>query len=175
MGSSMRKPFWSIAGSWSKTIARMAQNYGARAIFWSGPNIWFLEPPEGCFEAFLVLGPKPLPERLKTMAREPFFGLDRISGFWRLQKTVLKHSGFWPKTIARTAQKYGAQAIFRSGPNICFMQPARWSEICKNRLVFGNRIAEPDTPVAIVMLRYPKSHAFLAITLQKLTPLSHMC
>ena len=28
-----------------------------------------------------------------AMARDPFFGLERISGFWNLQKAVLKH--FW--------------------------------------------------------------------------------
>ena len=38
-------------------------------------------------------GPKPLPERLIFIAREKFFGLDRISGFWSLQKTVFRISG----------------------------------------------------------------------------------
>ena len=66
----------------------------ARAIFRSGPNIWFLEPPERRFKAFLAPGPKPLPERLIFIAREPFFGLDRISIFWSLQQPVLMH--FWP-------------------------------------------------------------------------------
>ena len=56
-------------------------SYGARSIFRSGTNIWFLEPPESRFEAFLAPGPKPLPERLIFIARDPFFGLDRISGF----------------------------------------------------------------------------------------------
>ena len=32
--------------------------------------------------------------KLARIAREPFFGLDRISGFWSLQKAVLRH--FWP-------------------------------------------------------------------------------
>ena len=36
---------------------------------------------EGNFEAFPAPGPKPLPERFIFIAREPFFGLDRISGF----------------------------------------------------------------------------------------------
>ena len=61
------------------------------AILGLGPNIWFLESPEGRFEVFLAPCPKPLPEHLKTMAREPFFGPDRISGFWTLQKGALKH------------------------------------------------------------------------------------
>ena len=52
---------------------------------------WFLESPESRFETFLAPGPKPLPEQLKSIARKPFFGLDRISGFWNLQKAVLKH------------------------------------------------------------------------------------
>ena len=51
------------------------------------------QPPERRFKAFLAPGPKPLPERLIFIAREPFFGLDRISGFWSLQKAVLPH--FW--------------------------------------------------------------------------------
>ena len=35
--------------------------------------------------------PKPLPERLIFIARELFFGLDQISGFWSLQEDVLRH------------------------------------------------------------------------------------
>ena len=58
---------------------------------WKPKHIWFLESSEYCFEAFLGPGPKPLPERLRIMAREPFFGLERISGFWSRQITVLKH------------------------------------------------------------------------------------
>ena len=88
-----RRLFWSISSSWPKTIARTAHFHCARAIFRSGPNIWFLKAPEGRFEAFLAPGLKPLPERLIFIAREPFFGLDRISGLWSLQKAVLKH--FW--------------------------------------------------------------------------------
>ena len=84
---------------------------------------WFLESPEGRFEAFLAPGPKPLPEQLIFIAREPFFGLDRISGFWRLQKAVLKHFWLLAKTIARTAYFHCARAIFRSGPNIWFLHP----------------------------------------------------
>ena len=44
-------------------------------------NIWCLKSSEGRFETFLALGLKPLPERLKSMARELFFGLDRIFVF----------------------------------------------------------------------------------------------
>ena len=58
---------------------------------WKPKHIWFLESSEYRFEAFLGPGPKPLPERLRIMAREPFFGLERISGFWSRQNTVLKH------------------------------------------------------------------------------------
>ena len=85
--------FWVISSSQPKTIARTTKKYGARAIFRSRPNIWFLKSSEGRFETFLALGLKPLPERLKSMARELFFGLDRIFGFWTLQKGVLEH--FW--------------------------------------------------------------------------------
>jgi len=50
----------------------MDQKHGAQAIFKSGPNIWFLEPLESGFEAFLVPSPKLLPERFINMARELF-------------------------------------------------------------------------------------------------------
>ena len=85
--------FGCISGSWPKTIARIVRFHCAGAIFRSGPIFWFLEPSEGRFEAFLAPGPKPLPERLIFIARELFFGLDRTSSFWSLQKAVLKH--FW--------------------------------------------------------------------------------
>ena len=65
----------------------------ARSYFWSEPNISFVEPPESRFEAFLVPGPKLLTEQIKNIARELFLGLKRMSGFWNLQKSVLKH--FW--------------------------------------------------------------------------------
>ena len=68
----------------------------ARAIFRSEQNLWFLDPPDSCFKAFLAPGPKPLPEHLIFITREPFFALDRIFGFWKLQEAVLKH--FWPLT-----------------------------------------------------------------------------
>ena len=70
-----------MSGPLPKTITRTPQNYGARTIFRSGPNIWFLDSPEGRSEAFLPLSPKSLPEHLKTMAHKLFFGLDLISGF----------------------------------------------------------------------------------------------
>ena len=221
--------FYSASGSWPKTIARTAQKYGARAIFRSGPNIWFLEPPEDRFEAFLAPGPKPLPERLKSMAREPFFGLDRISGFWNHQKTVLKHfwllaqnhcqnnskvwraSHFWvwteylvfrlsrtpfwrtsgpsPKTIARTAQNYGARAIFRPGPNIWFLKspegrfkaflapgpkplPERLKSMERKPFfgldpIFGFGSQQGKA-------KYANTHWFLAIALQNLIPLSQL-
>ena len=124
-----RKPVWSISGSWPKTIARTVQKHGARTIFESGPNIWFLEPPESRFEAFLVPGPKLLPERLKNMARDLFLDLDRICGFWNLQKSFWSISGSWPQTIAKTVQKYGARAIFRSGQNIWFFVSKETYEI----------------------------------------------
>ena len=50
-------------------------------------NIWFLEPPETRFQLFLVPDPKLLPEGFKNMARELFLDLDRISGFWTVQKS----------------------------------------------------------------------------------------
>ena len=76
-----RKPFWSISGSWPKTIARTNYFHCARAIFCFGPNIWFLHSPEDPFKAFLAPGSKSLPERLIFIAREQFFGLNRISRF----------------------------------------------------------------------------------------------
>ena len=100
-----RKPFWRISGSWPKTIARTYYFHCARAIFRFGPNIWFLDPPEGRFKGFLVPGAKPLPERLIFIAREQFFDLDRISGFWRDHVAVLEASwcGFWASWSRRGA------------------------------------------------------------------------
>ena len=80
-----RRPFEGISGPRPKTIARTVHFHCARTIFRSGQNILFLEPPEGGFKAFLGPGPKPLPERFIFIAREVFFVLDRISGFWNLQ------------------------------------------------------------------------------------------
>jgi len=53
-------------------LARTIQKQGAQAIFGSGPKIWFLEPPENCFETFLVRVPKLLPERFKSIPRKLF-------------------------------------------------------------------------------------------------------
>ena len=80
-----RRPFEGISGPRPKTIARTVHFHCARIIFRSGQNILFLEPPEGGFKAFLGPGPKPLPERFIFIAREVFFVLNRISGFWNLQ------------------------------------------------------------------------------------------
>ena len=77
----------------------------ARAYFWSRPNIWFLEPPESRFEAFVVPGPKLLPELFKNMARELFLSLDRISGFWNLQKAGLKHFWFLAQNYCQNGSK----------------------------------------------------------------------
>ena len=67
-----------------------------------------------------TVGPKPLPEPLIFIARQPFFGLDQISVFRSLQEAILRHFLPWPKTIARTAHFHCARTIFRSGPNIWF-------------------------------------------------------
>ena len=53
-------------------FARTIQKQGAQAILGSGPKIWFLEPPENCFETFLVRVPKLLPERFKSIPRKLF-------------------------------------------------------------------------------------------------------
>ena len=71
----------------------MGQKHGAQAIFKSGPNIWFLEPLESGFEAFLVPSTKLLPERFINMARELFLSLDGISAFWNFQKSRFEE--FW--------------------------------------------------------------------------------
>jgi hypothetical protein len=92
-----REPFFGldrISGCWNlqKTVLKhfwpLAQNHCQNSSFSlraSHFSVWteylVLEPPEGRFKAFLAPGPKPLPERLIFIAREPFFGLDRISGF----------------------------------------------------------------------------------------------
>ena len=91
--SVIQKAVWSISGFWPKTIVRSAQKHGARPIFGSRPNIWFLKPPESRFQPFLVPDPKLLPEGLQNMARELFLDLDRIFGVWNLQKSFLKP--FW--------------------------------------------------------------------------------
>ena len=52
-----RKPFSTISGSWPKTIARRTQKHGARVIFESGPNIWFLDRPEIVLTRFWCLAP----------------------------------------------------------------------------------------------------------------------
>ena len=52
-----RKPFSTISGSWPKTIARRTQKHGARIIFGSGPNIWFLDRPEIVLTRFCCLAP----------------------------------------------------------------------------------------------------------------------
>ena len=118
-----RRLFSRISGSWPKTIARTAHFQGARAIFRSGSNIWFWDPPEDCFQAFLDPGPKPLLERLIFKAREPFFALDRISGFGILQKPVFRV--FWI-----LAQNHCQNGLFsrraskcRPGSNIWFWDP----------------------------------------------------
>jgi len=67
-------------------LAKTAQKHCAQAIFGSIPNIWFLEPPESRFEAFLVPSPTLLPEWVKNMARKLFLSLDRISGFGTSRK-----------------------------------------------------------------------------------------
>ena len=90
---------------WPKTITRTAHSHCAPAIFRSGPNICFPEPPGSHFKAFLTPGPKPLPERFIFIAREPFFGLDRISGFWNLQKAVLKHFWFLAQNYCQNGSK----------------------------------------------------------------------
>ena len=85
-----RRLFSRISGSWPKTIARTPHFQSARAIFRSGSNIWFWDPPEGCFQAFLDPGPKPLPEQFIFITRDPFFALGRICGFSNLQRVVFK-------------------------------------------------------------------------------------
>ena len=65
--------------------------YGARPIFRSDANVWFLEPLKSGFKAFLAPCPTLLPERLKSMACELFFDPDRISSFYALPKAVLKN------------------------------------------------------------------------------------
>ena len=47
---------------------------------------------ENRFKGFLIPGAKPLPEQLIFIAREQFFDLDRISGFWRDHVAVLEAS-----------------------------------------------------------------------------------
>ena len=114
--------FWSLQKAVLRHFWLLAQNHCQNNSFSLRASHLSvcLDPPEGRFKAFLAPSPKPLPEQPKSMARERFFVLVRISGFWTLQKAVLNISSSWPKIIARTAQKYGAQAIFRSGPISAF-------------------------------------------------------
>ena len=44
---------------------------------------------------------------------------------------------------------------------IFFWQQTRQSEMCKKPLVFRNRIAETDTPIAYVLVKYMKTYGFL--------------
>ena len=67
--------------------------------------MWFLEPPESRFEVFLAHDPKLLPERLKNIARDLFLSLKRISGFWNLQKSVLKHFWFLAQNYCQNGSK----------------------------------------------------------------------
>ena len=104
--------FWNLQKADVKHFWFLAQNYcqngskaGAGVILGSGPNIWFLNFPEGRFEEFLLPGPKLLPERLKNMACELFLALDRISGFWNLQKTILKHFWFLAQNYCQNGSK----------------------------------------------------------------------
>ena len=145
---------WRISGSWPKTIVRATHFHCARTIFDSGPNIWFLEPPEGHFEAFLDPGPKPLPEHLIFIAREPFLVLGRISGFWSLQKAVLKH--FWP--LAQNHCQNGSFSLRASHFSV-------WTEY----LVFeASRIISFRKPcktlgfLSMTLRKPPKTHGFLS-------------
>ena len=80
-----------IFGIWTKYLAS-GTSHGTQAIF----GIWTKYLASGtsrnCLQHFWFLIQN-LPERFKNKARKLFFGLDRRSGFWNLQKIVLKH--FW--------------------------------------------------------------------------------
>ena len=106
--SVIQKAVWSISGFWPKTIVRSAQKHGARPIFGSRPNIWFLKPPESCFQPFLVPDPKLLPEDSKTW---------RASYFWVWTEYLVfgaSRNRFdaivsWPQTIARTTHNMAGE------------------------------------------------------------------
>ena len=78
------KDFWPLAENHCQN-----GSFSLRAKYFSFWTEYLVFGTSRCrFKGFLASGPKPLPERFIFIAREPFFGLDRISGFWNLQKAV---------------------------------------------------------------------------------------
>ena len=104
--SVIQKAVWSISGFWPKTIVRSAQKHGARPIFGSRPNIWFLKPPESRFQPFLVPDPKLLPEDSKTW---------RASYFW-----------VWTEYLVFGASRNRFDAIVVPGPKLLPEQLITW-------------------------------------------------
>jgi len=71
------KHFWFLAQNYCQNGSKTWR----ASYFWVWTEYLVFGTSRNRFEAFLVPGPKLLPERLKNMARELFLGLDRISGF----------------------------------------------------------------------------------------------